>query len=42
MKKFDALLSREIHPEHSATMTRTERRSVCSPKFAKAFFEANR
>jgi hypothetical protein len=40
MKKFDALLSHEIHPEHPH-LTRTERRSVCSAKFAQAFFEAN-
>lgn len=42
LKKFDSLLSHEIHPEHGDTMTRTERRSVCSAAFAKAFFEANR
>lgn len=41
LKKFDALKTHEIHPEHMDTMTRTERRSVCSEKFAKAFFEAN-
>lgn len=41
MKKFDALLAHEIHPEHAGTLTRTERRSVCSPKFAQAFYEAN-
>lgn len=40
LKKFDALLSHEIHPEYS-DLTRTERRSVCSQKFAQAFFESN-
>lgn len=40
LKKFDALLSHEIHPEYPH-LTRTERRSVCSAKFAQAFFEAN-
>lgn len=41
LKKFDALLSHEISPQHFGKLTRTERRSVCSPKFAQAFFEAN-
>jgi len=40
--KFDMLKSRDIHPEHFGKLTRTERRSVCSAHFAKAFFEANR
>lgn len=40
IKKFDALLNHEIHPEYPH-LTRTERRSVCSAKFAQAFFEAN-
>mgnify|MGYP000981782791 CR=1 FL=1 len=40
--KFDRMASKDIAPEHFGTLTRTERRSVCSPKFAKAFFEANR
>ena len=40
--KFDKLLTREIAPHLYGKLTRTERRSVCSPKFAQAFFEANR
>ena len=39
--KFDKLTTREIHPEYYGKLTRTERRSICSPGFAKAFFEAN-
>lgn len=39
--KFDKLLSHQIHPELFGKLTRTERRSVCSAKFAQAFFEAN-
>lgn len=42
LKKFDALLTREIAPQYYGVMTRTERRSVCSEKFSKAFFECNR
>jgi len=41
LPKFDRLLSHEIHPEYFGKLTRTERRSVCSAKFAQAFFEAN-
>lgn len=40
-KKFDAMHTKEIAPEYYGKLSRTERRSVCSPKFAKAFFEAN-
>lgn len=39
--KFDKLTTREIHPNFYGKLTRTERRSICSPGFAKAFFEAN-
>lgn len=41
LKKFDLLKTKEIHPEYYGKLTRTERRSVCSARFAKAFFEAN-
>lgn len=39
--KFDRMLSKNIHPEYFGKLTRTERRSVCSDKFAQAFYEAN-
>jgi hypothetical protein len=39
--KFDMLASNEIHPEYFGKLTRTERRSICSPMFAQAFFMAN-
>lgn len=42
LKKFDLLKTREIHPHLYGKLTRTERRSVCSQKFAQAFYEANR
>lgn len=41
MKKFDHLLTKEIHPEYYGKLTRQDRRSICSEKFAKAFFKAN-
>jgi len=41
LKKFDHLLTKEIHPEYYGKLTRQERRSVCSAKFAQAFFKAN-
>jgi hypothetical protein len=40
--KFDRLRTKEIHYEGNEHLTRKERRSICSPGFAKAFFEANR
>ncbi|MCP4354564.1 MAG: hypothetical protein GY793_02800 [Proteobacteria bacterium] len=40
--KFDQLASKDIHPEMFGKLTRTERRSMCSPGFANAFFKANR
>jgi len=42
LKKFDKLLIKEIHPEFYGKMTRQDRRSICSEKFAQAFFEANK
>ena len=41
LPKFDAMKSKDIAPEHFGKLTRQERRSICSPKFAQAFFEAN-
>lgn len=40
-KKFDQLLSKEIHGEYYGKLTRQERRSITPAGFAKAFFEAN-
>jgi len=40
--KFDRLLNHEIHYKGNEHLTRTERRSICSPGFAKAFFNANK
>ena len=40
-KKFDSLKTKEIHTEYYGKLTRQERRSVCSTKFAQAFFEVN-
>ena len=42
LKKFDKLLTKEIHPEHYGKLTRTERRAITPAGFAKAFFEANK
>lgn len=39
--KFDKLKTQEIHPEFYGKLNRTDRRSVCSEKFAKAFYNAN-
>lgn len=39
--KFDRLKTKEIHGERYGELTRTERRSICSPGFAQAFFKAN-
>jgi hypothetical protein len=39
--KFDRLLTKEIHPEYYGKLTRQNRRSICSEKFAQAFFEVN-
>jgi len=40
--KFDKLKTKEIHGEYYWKLTRQERRSICSPGFAKAFYEANK
>jgi hypothetical protein len=40
--KFDKLLTKEIHYEGNEHLTRKERRSICSPAFAQAFFKSNR
>jgi len=40
-KKFDRLLTKEIHPEYYGKLSRQDRRSICSEKFAQAFFESN-
>ncbi len=40
--KFDRLTTKEIHYQGNEHLTRQERRSICSPAFAKAFFEVNR
>lgn len=39
--KFDMLKSKEIHPETFGILDRQARRSICSEKFAQAFFKAN-
>lgn len=41
LTKFDLLKTKDIHPKYYGKLTRTERRSICSEKFAQAFFEAN-
>jgi len=41
MKKFDKLLTREIHPEYYGKLTRQERRSITPQGFANAFYKAN-
>ena len=40
--KFDKLTTKEIHGEAYGVLTRKERRSMCSPGFAQAFFDANK
>ncbi len=42
LPKFDRLKTKEIHPQYYGVLDRQARRSICSPGFAKAFFEANR
>ena len=42
LKKFSLLKSREIYPEYCGQLTRTERRAITPPGFARAFFESNR
>ena len=41
LPKFDYMKSKNIAPEHFGKFDRKRRRSICSPAFAKAFFEAN-
>lgn len=41
LPKFDCLESKDIHADYFGKIDRRRRRSICSPKFAKAFFEAN-
>jgi hypothetical protein len=40
--KFDKLFTKEIYPEFYGKLSRTERRAITPPNFAKAFFEANK
>ena len=42
IKKFSMLLSKEIYPEFYGIFTRQERRAITPPKFAQAFYEANK
>lgn len=42
LTKFDHLKTKEIHYKGNEHLNRQARRSICSPGFAKAFFEANR
>ena len=42
LKKFDRLLTKEIHPEYYGKLTRQKRRAITPRGFANAFFEANR
>lgn len=41
-KKFNDMLDKEIHYKGNEHLSRQERRSICSPAFAKAFFLSNR
>lgn len=41
LPKFDRMLTKDIAPDYYGKLTRQDRRSICSPKFAQAFFEAN-
>ena len=41
-RKFDMMLSKDIHPEAFGVLDRQARRSICSAKFAQAFYEANK
>jgi hypothetical protein len=42
LKKFDALLNNEIHPEYLGKLNRQARRAITPQGFAKAFYEANK
>jgi hypothetical protein len=39
--KFNYKKSKDIAPKYYGKLSRQDRRSICSEKFAKAFFEAN-
>lgn len=41
LPKFDYMKSKDIAPEYYGKIDRRRRRSICSPGFAKAFFEVN-
>ena len=42
LPKFDFMKSKDIHPNYFGKFDRRRRRSICSPGFAKAFFDSNR
>jgi len=42
LPKFDSLPSKNIHSEYFGILSRQERRSICSSKFANAFYKANK
>ena len=42
LKKFDTPSTKEISPEYHGELTRTERRAITPPGFARSFFEANK
>lgn len=42
LPKFDRLKTKDIHPKFFGKFDRRRRRSICSPAFAKAFYEANK
>ncbi len=42
LPKFDYMKSKDIAPEHFGKLDRQTRRSITPPRFAKAFFEANK
>ncbi len=41
-RKFDAMLSKNIHLEFFGKLSLQDRRSICSAKFAQAFYEVNK
>ena len=40
--KFDMMKTKDIAPDYYGKLTRQDRRSICSEKFAQAFYEANK
>lgn len=42
LPKFDYMKSKDIHPKFFGKVSRKRRRSICSPGFAQAFYEANK